>query len=193
MKRLALSSALVLMVGLTMATAAQAQFEDTDGVPPETFRKGLWMSIGGGYGSQGCSACPGRIDGINGSITIGGSLSEQFLVGAAAGGWTTTNEAGTRLTVLMADCRFRIYPTRFAKWYITVGAGVSTISDEIFGPLESGEFAPGEWGTSFLIGTGFDIRVTSGMSLTPYVGIMGAKTENLDANVAHAGLAITIH
>ena len=90
--------------------------------------------------------------------------------------------------MLNADCRFRIYPTRIAHWFITVGAGVSTVSDALFPG-----FPDGEWGTSFLLGTGFDFRLASGMSLTPYIGINGAKTENLDANIAHAGIAITFH
>ena len=188
MKRLAISCALTLLAAITMTTAAQAQFEDEEFVPPPPFRKGLWMSAGAGWGTQGCSACTGRLDGVSGALVVGGSLSDQFLVGAAVGGWTTTADDGTRLSVLAADCRFRIYPSAFGKWFITFGAGMSTISDGVFGPTVAGEF-----GTSFMIGTGFDVRVSSGLSITPYVGISGAKTENLDANIGHAGLAITIH
>ena len=189
MKRLVISWALTLVAAITMTTAAQAQdFEDEERAPGPAFRQGLWMSIGGGWGSQGCSACTDRLNGVSGSLVLGGSLSEQFLVGMAVGGWMTTADDGTRLSVLMADCRFRVYPAASGKWFITFGAGMSTVSDEVFGPGVLGEF-----GTAFLIGTGFDVRVASGVSITPYIGIMGAKTENLDANIGHAGLAITFH
>ncbi len=187
MKRFAISLALALMAATTVTTVAHAQFEDQDGVPPPPFRKGLWMSLFGGYGSQGCSACTGRIEGATGTLTIGGSLSEQFLVGAGVGGWTTEAEDGTRLSIAMGDFRFRIYPSAYSKWFITFGAGLSTVSDGVFPGFT------GEWGTSFMLGTGFDVRVSSGLSLTPYVGLLGAKTENLDANILQAGLAITIH
>jgi len=186
MKRL-ISCALTLVAAITMATSAQAQFEDEDGVPPPAFRKGLWMSVFGGYGSQGCSACPGRLAGATANLAVGGSLSEQFLVGAGIGGWMTTADDGTNLSVATADFRFRVYPSAYGKWFISFGAGVSTISDGVFPGWD------GEFGTSFVLGTGFDFRVASGVSITPYVGIQGAKTENLDVNIGQAGLAITFH
>lgn len=190
MKRLAITSALTLVLGLTAATAAQAQFEETDGVPPPVFRKGWWGFAGGGWGSQGCSLCSGRLNGITVTAGAGGTLSPQFLAGATVNGWTTESDNGTRLAVGAIDARFIVYPTAWANWHLSVGAGVSAVSEGVYPDVN---FPDAEWGTSFMVGTGFDLRLSRTFSLTPYIAIMGVKTENLDANVAHAGLVISFH
>lgn len=190
MKRLVLSSALTLLLGLTITTAARAQFEDTEPAPRPVFRKGLWGFLGGGYGSQGCSVCSGRLEGMTITAGVGGTLSSQFLAGATVNGWTANSTAGNRLAVGTIDARFIVYPTAWANWNLSVGAGVSAVSEGVY---TDPTFPDAEWGTSFMVGTGFDFHLSRGFSLTPYIAIMGVKTENLDANVAHAGLVITFH
>lgn len=187
MKRLVLAALLSVAAALTVATTAQAQGDLGGEVKDAPHRTGFWANAGAGWGSLGCSACSGRTTGISGSVVFGGTLSAGFLIGGGAAGWTkTVND--TALTIAIVDARFRFYTTARSNFFITVGAGLGRIGDGV-----TGSGVAGELGTGFVLGVGYDIRLGNAASLTPYIHFYGAKTENLDANVAQAGLSITIH
>jgi hypothetical protein len=184
MKRSVITSLLTLITALSVTTAARAQIEIEEG-PKPSFREGFWYNIAGGWGSQGCSACSTRVNGGHATITLGGSLDERILIGAAFTGWMG-KQGDTSLVVVSADARFRWYPT--GGLFLAFGAGLSAIGDNVFGPG-----VPSEFGTSLVLGIGYDLRVAQKLSITPYVNYSAGKTENLDANVTQVGLSITGH
>jgi hypothetical protein len=194
MKRLVTVSLFSLVAAVAVTTAAHAQIEIEETKAPKVaeHRNGMWGSLGGGWGLQSCSVCPADRNGIYGTVVIGGSLSTTLLIGGGATGWVADDTAGTMM-VTMLDARVRWYP--FGPIFLSFGTGLGIVGDKVYPPAQ--RQPPGatgaEWGTSFLLGGGFDLRVTRGFSLSPSVHYAAVKTENLDANVIQVGLSITIH
>lgn len=187
MKRSALAALLSIVAAVTVTTSARAQEEEEEEEPRRLpVRVGYWLNGGGGWGSLGCSGCPERANGFSGTFVVGTSMAESFLVGVGIAGFTRTDDPIVR-TVVTLDMRFRFYFTPSHNLFVTVGAGVSSISGDVF--LNRS----GERGTGGVIGLGYDLRLTGKTYITPYVMLFGAKTENLDANIAHAGLSITLY
>jgi len=58
----------------TVAGTAQAQ----------NARDGFWFSGGLGYGTLGCNDCSGRTGSISGNLSLGGTISQRFLLGVGA-------------------------------------------------------------------------------------------------------------
>lgn len=51
-------------------------------------RSGFWGNVGFGYGSLGCQDCIGREGGLSGGLSLGGTVSDRFLLGVGTTGWT---------------------------------------------------------------------------------------------------------
>jgi hypothetical protein len=50
-----------------------------------------------------------------------------------------------------------------------------------------------ETGAGALLGLGYDVRVGSNVSLTPFWNGFAVRTSNDDANVGQIGLSVTVH
>jgi hypothetical protein len=150
-------------------------------------RRGFWFSGGLGYGSLGCEDCGGREGGLSGGIQLGGSVSQKVLLGGGTTGWTKS-EGGVTLTVGTAVALIRFYPSATGGFFLLGGLGVGTIHAD-FGAFGSDS----ETGGGALIGLGYDIRVGSSVSLTPFWNGFAARTSNADANVGQLGVSVTLH
>lgn len=150
-------------------------------------RSGFWFSGGLGYGSLGCEDCDSREGGLSGGLSLGGTISPKFLLGVGTAGWTK-EESGVTLTVGILDARVRFYPSETSGFFLTGGLGLGTIDVGI-----SGFGSESETGAALLLGVGFDARIGSNVSLTPFWNGFAVKTENADANVGQIGLAVTVH
>jgi outer membrane protein with beta-barrel domain len=150
-------------------------------------RDGFWFSGGLGYGSLGCDNCGSREGGLSGDISAGGTISQRFLLGVGAAGWSKS-EQGATLTVSTLDARVRFYPSRTSGFYMTGGVGLGTVRGSV-----SGFGSTTETGVGTILGLGWDIRVARNTSITPYWNGFAMKNSNTDANVGQAGLAITLH
>ena len=161
------------------ATPAAAQHEQT--------RSGFWFSGGLGFGSLGCDNCDGREGGLSGGLTFGGTLSPRFLIGAGTTRWTKS-EDGATLTVGTLDARIRYYTSETGGFFLTGGLGIGSISADL-----GGFGSDSEVGVGVVIGLGYDFRIGSNVSLTPFWNGFAVRTSNADANVGQLGLGITVH
>jgi hypothetical protein len=173
-KLMVLTVAAFSVVGVAKAQSAPA-------------RNGFWMSGGVGYGSLGCDNCGSREGGISGNISLGGTITPRFLLGAGASGWTKTDQGAT-LTVGLVDARVRFYPQTHGGFFLTGGLGLGTVTAEI-----PGFGSHTEQGFGMIAGLGYDLRVARNVSLTPFWNAYAMKNSNTDANVGQLGMAVTLH
>ena len=150
-------------------------------------RQGFWFSGGLGYGSLGCDNCDGREGGLSGGISLGGTLNQKWLVGVGTTGWTKS-EGGATLTVGTLDARARFYPSAKGGFFLTGGLGVGTIHAGV-----TGFGSTNETGLAAVLGLGFDARVGSNVSLTPFWNGFAVRNSTSNANVGQLGLSVTIH
>jgi hypothetical protein len=150
-------------------------------------RRGFWFSGGLGYGTLGCDDCTSREDGLSGGLALGGSLSQKVLLGVGTNGWTK-DEGGSTLTVGTLVALIRFYPSATGGFFLLGGLGVGSIHLAV-----DGFGSDSETGAGALLGLGYDIRVGSNVSLTPFWNGFAAQTTNFDANVGQLGLSITLH
>jgi hypothetical protein len=155
------------------------------GSPTRTIpqRSGFWFNAGLGVGSLGCDYCDGfRVDGLSGGLSLGGTLSDRWLLGFGTTGWARDTVLGT-LSVGTADARVRFYPSLYSGFFITGGLGLGSVS--------LGNFS--ETGAGAVFGVGWDIRVSRNVSLTPFYNGFAMRSTIADANVGQIGLGVTIH
>ena len=168
----AVAAAIVMSGGTAFAQGSAAA--------PE--RSGFWFNAGLGYGSLGCEDCSDREGGLSGGLSLGGTITDRFLLGVGTSGWTK-EEFGERLNVGTLDLRMRFYPVRTSGFFLTAGVGVGTVSyaDE------------SESGLGVLIGIGWDVRLGRNISLTPFYNGYAMRNDTTDANVGQIGIGVTFH
>ena len=167
-----------VVAGLAVATAAQAQ--------QASVRQGFWFSGGLGMGSLGSDGSNSRETGMSGDVSLGGTLSPRWLLGVGSSGWSKSEQGG-RLTVATLDARVRFYPSATGGFFLTGGIGGASIRASV------GGLSATENGAGAIFGLGYDYRVASNASITPYWNGFAMKSDNNDANVGQVGLAITLH
>ena len=116
-------------VGRWLAVGAVAAFSVVGTARAQTApaRDGFWMSGGLGYGSLGCDNCGSREGGISGGVSVGGTITPRFLLGAGASGWTKSDQGAT-LTVGLVDARVRFYPVTAGGFFGWLDAGMKSKS-----------------------------------------------------------------
>ncbi len=170
----------VCVIGsLAVVGAAQAQNAQV--------RQGFWISGGLGYGVLGCENCTDYEGGVSGGLSLGGTISPRFLLGAGTSGWTKS-EAGETLTVGLLDARVRFYPTTRGGFFLTGGLGIGSVKGTV-----AGFGSQTETGVGVILGLGYDMRVSRNASITPYWNGFAMRNDNIDANVGQLGLAVTLH
>jgi hypothetical protein len=145
-------------------------------------RSGFWGNVGFGYGSLGCQDCIGREGGLSGGLSLGGTVSDRFLLGVGTTGWTKQIDDEV-LSVGTFDLRLRFYPVVTSGFFITGGLGAGRVS-------YAGE---SELGAGAVIGLGWDIRVGRNVSITPFYNGFAMSNDTTDANVGQIGLGVTFH
>jgi hypothetical protein len=166
-------------------TAAQAMPE-----PNLPRRRGFWFNGGLGYGTAGCNEeflCSGREGGFSGTLSIGGTLGQNVLLGAMSNGWIK-DEAGVELTIGTLVGMVRFYPSAAGRFFLQggLGYGVVELSVDGFGSED-------ESGVGSMVGLGYDIRIGNNVSLTPYLNGFATGTESATWSVGQFGLSITTH
>ncbi len=151
-------------------------------------RQGFWFNAGLGVGSLGCADCSDRVSSLSGNLSIGGTISPRFLLGAGTTGWTKS-EDGVTLSAGTLDARVRFYPSVTGGFFLTGGLGIGTVSATVSGA----GISDSEIGAGALIGLGYDIRVSRNLSITPYFNGFAVNSSNVDANVSQIGIGITTH
>lgn len=190
------TGALLLIAGTAAAASAQSfsipstaitlAEQSGSGGRPQT-RGGLWFSAGLGVGSLGCEDCDERETSAMVDLAVGGTIGERLLIGGAITGWSK-EEDGFTLTVTSVEGRVRFYPITEKGFYLTGGLGLGAIRAELedFGDET-------ETGLGLTIGVGWDFRVGSNVSITPFWHGTAVSIEEGDANFGSLGVAVTIH
>jgi hypothetical protein len=178
------------------STTPAVPLTSPDATPPQSpeprsktpvVREGVWFNIGLGYGSLGCENCDGRIGGVSGGLAVGGTVSDKVLLAVGTTGWYKS-EDGNWLSAGVVDGRVRFYPSVSSGFFVTGGIGIGTIS---LGVARIG--SERETGFGLTLGVGWDVRVGSNVSLTPFWNADSIRTSNADANFWQFGLGVTIH
>jgi hypothetical protein len=155
---------------------------------PLQAREGLWFNAGLGYGSLGCDTCVGTLGGGSGGLSFGWTISERLRVGVGTMGYYRSLEDSVALSASTLGALVHFYPIRTSGFLLTGGVGVGTIS-----AAARGLGSASETGLGVVFGVGWDVRVGSKVSLTPFWNGFTVRTSNLAANVGQLGLAITVH
>lgn len=153
---------------------------------PQT-RDGFWFNVGLGFGSLGCENCGDRVNGLTGQLSLGGTVSDHLYLGVGTNGWTKS-EDGVTLSVGTLTALVRVYPSATGGFFLTGGLGLGSVDLDV-----SGLGSDSETGVGVLIGLGYDIRVGSNVSLTPFWNGYAVNHDSGDANVGQLGLSVTLH
>lgn len=177
----------LMQMGLLPALALALLQPATASAQSKHVRSGFWFNGGLGIGSAGCGDCTGRESGLSGGLAVGGTLSPKILLGGGTNGWTK-EEGGVTLTVGTLTALIRFYPSPDGGFFLLAGLGLSTVNVEV-----SGFGSDSETGSGVLLGLGYDFRVGTNVSLTPFWNGFATKTSNTDFNVGQLGLGVTVH
>jgi hypothetical protein len=165
-----------------LATSAFAQQAQT--------RQGFWVGGGMGYGTMGlsCDNCDGlgREGGMSGYAKLGGTLSQNILLGVEMNGWTKS-QAGARVTMGNFSGAAYWYPMPTQGLFIKAGAGYSVLS------ADDGTGAVDDSGFGLLGGVGYDVRVGRNLSITPVANYFRGGFDGISANVLQLGVGVTSH
>lgn len=170
------------LIALVLATPVVANAQNAQ------TRQGFWFNLGFGVGSLGCSDCgDARETGATGGLALGGTISNKWLLGGFSNGWTKTAD-GVTITAGTLVLGARFYPSATGGFFFVGGIGIGTLSIDIpgFGSVS-------ETGTGALLGLGYDVRLASNVSLTPFWNGAAVKVSGGDANFGQLGIGITIH
>lgn len=178
--RIAVSALIPAALTLALTTPLRAQAH------PQT-RDGFWINVGLGVGSLGCDDCTNRTSGLSGQISLGGTITPRFLLGASSNGWTKS-EDGVTLTMGSLAAIARFYPSATGGFYLNGGLGVARLD---FGLSDFG--SGGVTGTSAILGVGYDARIKKNVSLSPFINSIGASFDGGTMNFVQIGLGITWH
>jgi hypothetical protein len=159
-------------------------------------RQGLWLGGGLGYGSVSCGPAGGSLGGAaTAALEAGWTVSRRFLLGIGTSMWNKgSGRAG--LTIGSVDLRVRWYPSELAGGLFLTGAwglGIIRFSDVLADPTSHTDK-----GRAFRARLGYDLRVASGVSLTPFasgskINIHDDDGDTLSFEVWQLGIGMTVH
>jgi len=178
-----LVGAICLSVGLSLTLPQPGAAQERPQV-----REGFFIGFGLGWGSLGCSDCGGeREGGFSGYLKLGGTVNDQLLLGFETNGWTK-EENGVTLSQGNLSGTAYYYPQPEKGFFLKGGLGLSTLDLSISGFGEGSET-----GFGLIGGLGWDARVGSNFSLTPYANFVYGSFDGGSTNVVQAGLGLTWH
>jgi hypothetical protein len=156
---------------------------------PQT-RQGFFASVGLGFGSFGCGDCDEREGSGAAVIYLGGTLNPQLLLGGEVSGWTKEEDGGRRThSNLSASVQF--YPSATSGFFVRSGIGGSSVEIEFTSGNSTLTISDEGFGAT--AGLGYDIRVGSNFSVTPYATFAYGSVAETTATTFQGGVAATFH
>jgi hypothetical protein len=156
---------------------------------PQT-HEGFFIGFGLGVGSLGGEGGGERETGGAGRLTIGGALSPQLLLAGESSAWTK-DEGGGRLTHTNVSAIVQYYLSATSGFFLKGGVGLSQLRVSASGGGFS--FSATEEGLGLTAGLGYDIRLGTNFSLTPYGTFAWGSFDGGSANHFQGGLGVTWH
>ena len=180
MRTLRATSFCAILVAV-LATSASAQAQT---------RQGFWFGGGLGYGSMGlsCEGCAdvGREGSISGFAALGGTLSQNILLGVEMNGWTKSEGAGSVTMGNLSGAAYW-YPMPTQGLFLKAGAGYSNLR------ADDGVDSASDGGFGILAGVGYDIRAGRNLAITPTANWFRGGFNGGSANVFQIGLGVFAH
>lgn len=186
--------ALALTMFLPAGTAAQAPAT----APPPT-RQGFTLGVGLGAGSGeltsevlGVSSKAERRIDASAYVMIGGAIKPNLTLAGEVSGWRHS-EGGAGASLVFASVVALVYPSATCGFFFKGGGGVARTELSALGTTVDAT------GSAGLLGLGYDIRVSRGFALSPYVNVLlmpnfevaGSPGVKIGGNLLQAGLALT--
>ena len=179
----------VVTLGTTTAGTAEAQHA----------REGFWFSGGLGAGAVGGDDIDANI-GAAALLSFGGSLSPTWKLGFESSGFATRDDGVYRLGTTHAPTVY-FFPSDRGGLFLKGGIGYLQYLEAVDDDELDEDVGLSGWGVQ--LGVGYDLRVGSAVSLTPYLmGMMiGSNEIELDgvgtgietnARLGQLGVAITV-
>lgn len=130
-------------------------------------RRGLWVGLGAGAGSAKatCSVCLDRETGVAAQARVGGTISRSVLAGAEGSGWLKSGAQVDRAFLMLAAVG-TFYPSREHGLHLKAGLG------QYWYVEEDRQTELSSQGLAVQLGAGYDIRVTPGVSLSPFATLI---------------------
>ncbi len=193
------------IVGIALlASAVASPVLAQSGAASPASRQGFTISLGLGGGSAGvsCDGCDSdRENGASGYLRLGGAIRPNLVIGGETHGYRKTeSEGGEEVTAQLS------YLTAFAQWYPQPATGFFLKGGLGFGMinLDVGGQTLKSSGVGLTLGAGYDWRLGTNFSLTPYANylLQGKGEAKVDGssigekwgtNVFQLGLGVTWH
>lgn len=179
---------IVLCTTLALALAAlpsEGRAQDR----PQT-REGFFIGFGIGGGSFGCETCGDRQSGVAGHLKLGGTIRPNVLLGVETNGWTK-DEGGARLTHSNISAIVQFYPAVTSGFFLKAGVGLSVLEASASGSGFS--VSASDEGLGLTGGLGYDIRVGTNFSISPYGMFAWGNFDGGSANNGQLGVGVTWH
>ena len=171
--------------------------------PASSGHSGFHAAIGAGYGSMAftCNVCSDTRESSTAlMLRVGGAVRPDLVLSAEVTGWTNGLSLGTE-SVTWIDLVAQYYPVPTGGFFLKGGLGVAAISSNTV-PNGAGFLKFDTKSVGGVIGIGFDVRLSKGFSLTPFLDLLyaapahgdpkvngGQSGTTLGANMLHLGLA----
>jgi hypothetical protein len=184
MRSLSRSLAIVSALLVVGASAASAQHPQT--------RKGFWIGFGLGWGSYGIGgdsvpSGTGREGSYTAFLKLGGTINPHLLIGAESVIWSKSDQ-GLTLTSGNVTASAFYYPKPAGGFFLNGGVGFSRAE------VSGGGASAGNTGPGFTLGTGYDLRVGTNVSITPVADyIWGRPQSGFNHNFFNFAVGVTFH
>ncbi|HEU5154229.1 MAG TPA: outer membrane beta-barrel protein [Gemmatimonadales bacterium] len=169
---------LALAALFASATAGRAQ-EEAQAPEEHRVHQGFWIGGGLGYGSvhPSCDGCGSTTSegGVSGLLRLGGTLSDQVLLGVESNGWFK-NMDGTDNTIGNLSAALYYYPSRKSGVFLKGGVGVAG-----YEATEGSDKLEG-YGLGLMAGAGYDIPIGSHTAITPMATLTYGDVGDLSFN-----------
>jgi len=149
-------------------------------------REGFFIGAGLGWGSLGVSGEDGRESAGSGYLKLGGTLNDQVLLGGESNAWVKS-EDGVTTTVGGLYGIIQFYPSSTSGFFLKGGAGFSSVEISLFGLTVE------ETGFGLIGGLGYDQRLGTNFSLSPYANYVRNSYDGGSTNVMQLGVGLTWH
>lgn len=167
-------------------------------------RPGFWMDAGVSYGRLRltCDTGCARIVAVNGpayTVTVGGAVSQNVLLGVEGQSWVNTGGATQQVRSVTAVVQW--YPWPAAKFFVRGGVGIVQSTVSLTADTTGAHTAKGS-GVALTVSAGYDFRVTQhfgvAVQAATHVAALGdlavggavSNTKGVIAYVSRIGVAL---